>query len=539
MTAGDRLGALEHQYLAARDARDRLDVARARGEPADTASLEARALAASTDVHARLDTFGPVDRDDLGDDDLRALDRMASGMEAADGYRLPVAPVLAAGICDDLAARRDAIARGGETLRGYLEACYGVRAAALAVGTETLSRLQVLHRLEIEPDRGRRQALFLSLEPLWRVMTGDDEANSPYRALIHETADSVADGRSSVARNAAALGVTRDAIETWALTALAAWRAAVVEPARDAGEPPVEPWDWWWRAGAAARILGPIPLTEAQAINRGVFASLGADLDELGIQFDLSPRPGRPAVPVAFTTFGARPHRLPDGTWSPGEPLVMASLGEGGLSELSELLHETGHAIHIAGIRSRPAFADWPDSDALTEALAAIVAADAAEPAWQRLWLPGRPEVPEAISIRSHHAETVLDAAWALFEIRLLANPARNPDEVWTELTATWLGIAPHPEWSWWAMRGQLVQEPGYMANYAVGAVLSAALRAAIREARGNWIAGDPGWYGWVRDRIYRFGLERSPGEVLRRVLGRPPTADGLLAEISRAARIR
>jgi Zn-dependent M32 family carboxypeptidase len=132
----------------------------------------------------------------------------------------------------------------------------------------------------------------------------------------------------------------------------------------------------------------------------------------------------------------------------------------------------------------------------------------------------------------------VLDAAWALFEIRLLANPSQAPDAVWTELTSTWLGIAPHPEWSWWAMRGQLVEEPGYMANYAIGAVLSAALRAAIRDARGDWTGGDPGWYAWVRDRIYRFGLERSPGEVARRVLGRPPTADALLAEISRAARI-
>lgn len=33
-------------------------------------------------------------------------------------------------------------------------------------------------------------------------------------------------------------------------------------------------------------------------------------------------------------------------------------------------LHETGHAIHIAGIRTRPAFSDWPDADLFTEAIA-------------------------------------------------------------------------------------------------------------------------------------------------------------------------
>jgi Zn-dependent M32 family carboxypeptidase len=84
-------------------------------------------------------------------------------------------------------------------------------------------------------------------------------------------------------------------------------------------------------------------------------------------------------------------------------------------------------------------------------------------------------------------------------------------------------------------MRGQLVQEPGYMANYAVGAVLAADLRAAIRAARGDWIDGDPGWYAWVTERVYRYGQERSAGDVLRDVLGRPPNEAAVLADIGRA----
>ena len=208
---------------------------------------------------------------------------------------------------------------------------------------------------------------------------------------------------------------------------------------------------------------------------------------------------------------------------------------DGGLGELTELVHETGHAIHIAALRTRPAFADWPASDALTEALAELVALDVAEPAWQARWLPGAPAVPVAESLRCRYAGVVLDAAWALFEIRLHADPARRPNDVWTEITATYLGIAPHPEWSWWAIRGQLVQEPGYMANYAIGAVLVADLRAAIRAVRGDWIDGDPGWYGWVRDHVYRFGLGRAPADVLRGVLGRPPAVDALRAEVARA----
>jgi Zn-dependent oligopeptidase len=209
----------------------------------------------------------------------------------------------------------------------------------------------------------------------------------------------------------------------------------------------------------------------------------------------------------------------------------------GGYSELAELVHETGHALHIAGIRTRPAFADWPDSDALTEALADVLALDLTEPAWLRRWLPGAQVVPEATAIRCRYADVVLDAAWAVFELRMHAAPGRRPNDVWTEITGTWLGIAPHPEWSWWAIRGQLVESPGYMSNYAIGAVLATSIRAAMREALGDWVRGDRRWYPWLRDRVYRYGLERPSRDVLHDVLGRAPTADALLAEIGRSSK--
>jgi hypothetical protein len=323
------------------------------------------------------------------------------------------------------------------------------------------------------------------------------------------------------------------------VTVLAAWRAAVVEPGRAAGENPIEPWDWWWRAGAVQRALdGSLSMDAVMRVNRDVHASLGADLDELAIRFDVAAREGRPTIPVAFTTFGGRPRRLADGTWTPGRPTVIATLTDGGVSELGELIHETGHAIHIAGLRTRPAFTDWPDSDAYTEALAELVSLDMAEPRWQRRWMPGGLAVPEILSIRCRYADVALDAAWALFEIRQHAEPDRLPNDTWTEITSTWLGVARHPEWSWWAIRGQLVEEPGGMSNYAIGAVLTAGLRSAIHSAVGDWLDGNRGWYPWVREHLYRFGLARSARQVLEDVLGGPPTADALLAEIVRGGRV-
>ena len=77
------------------------------------------------------------------------------------------------------------------------------------------------------------------------------------------------------------------------------------------------------------------------------------------------------------------------------------------------------------------------------------------------------------------------------------------------------------------------------MANYAVGAVLAAALRA--RDPRGaRRLAGRrPGLVrvGARRDLPLRAGAVAR--DVLHEVLGGPPTADALLAEIGRAARRR
>ncbi len=549
----DRLTRLEVAYLVARDARDRLDVARVRGEPADTHVLEVEA--AETERQVRRELVA-IDGTQLTVEDQRALAAIRAGVNTALGQDggLPVAPEATLAECDDARAWSAALAAGGATLRQRTEACYGAVAQALDVNGQTLNRLQVLARLAAEPEAARRRDLFLALGPLWRTVDGmkadDGGRPSPYAALLRESARAWRAGRSPIAANADALGVTEREIETWVVAILDAWRAAVVDPDRASGQPPVEPWDWWWRAGVAQRRPeGSLPRDEILAVNRAVYAALGADLDGLGIVLDVTPRPTRPAIPVAFTTFGGRPRALPGGSWWRGRPTVLATYVDGGLDELAELIHETGHAIHLAAIRTRPAFTEWPASDALTEALADLVAHDVADDAWQHRWLRdgavslNPPSTGDAESapgaaterdvLRARYAQTALDAAWALFEIRQHADPDRRANDTWTEITARWLGVAPHPDWSWWAMRGQLIQEPGYMANYAIGAILSADMRAAIRTARGSWIDGDPGWYDWVSERLYRFGLERSPAAVLRDLLGRSPTADALLAELA------
>ena len=96
----------------------------------------------------------------------------------------------------------------------------------------------------------------------------------------------------------------------------------------------------------------------------------------------------------------------------------------------------------------------------------------------------------------------------------MLRDPTLDPNEVWTRLTRDYLRIRPHPEISWWAMRGQLIDAPGYMMNYAAGAILIAAIRARTVEQHGPFV-----------DR--RYDLVRVGRATALSLRARAPDADG------------
>jgi hypothetical protein len=507
----------EQAYLEARDCQDRVTIGAARGE----IQPELRSRAVDTAAAARRALSGlPVDPG-WRPDDQRAYQLMARWAADPTGGRNGGTIAETSGESWEVTADR-----GFEALAARIEDEYARAQGAVDIGDVTVTRLGVLERLGTEPNAVRRRQLFYALEPVWQTIDADGGVASPYQRMLPLSADRWARGDSPVDRNAAALGLATADVETQLVAILETWRDAFCTS-------PVEPWDWWYVGGAASRALhAAAPIERIRHLSEAYHASLGADPRALGVSFDLFPRIDRPPVAVTYTDFGGRPRRLADGSRQPAKAWVIGTYTAGGLGELTELIHESGHAIHLAAIDTRPAFADWPDSDAFTEALAELTALDTAEPAWQRHWLDA--SVPESVSLRGRYADVMLDICWALFEIRLHADPDQVPNELWTDLTPRYLGIAPHPEVSWWAMRGQLVQDPGYMVNYAVGPIIAADLRAAIRAARGDWSTGDSGWYDWVSARIYRWGLERSSGDVLVDALGRPPTATALVAEIER-----
>ncbi len=409
------------------------------------------------------------------------------------------------------------------SLRRATYRLYGEAAASIRVGGETIDRLTAFERLATAEDPDERRAVFEAMSPLWQAVDGDGHGTSPYRQLVSATAQRWSRNGSVIDANAAVLGIAPGTFEPMLRRVLAAGREVVAAVAGLRGSTHLEPWDYRFVVGAAERRLREaIPLERLRPINDAHLRSLGADPEALSIGYDVVPRPGRPAIPVAFTVHGR-----------PG-PWVFATYERGGLGNLGELIHESGHALHYAAITTRPAFAEPPaDFAAFFEAVADLVGWDADEPAFQAEHLGVSVDRHDAVLGR--YGGVLLDVCWALFEIEQHRAPGRPANDVWAEIVADGLGIEPHPEWSWWAVRGQLIDSPGYLANYGLSAITAAALRARIRELRGDWSTGDPGWYAFVSERLLWYGGERSPADLLSDLLGGPLTEEPLLADLARA----
>jgi hypothetical protein len=507
--------------------RDQIDVTRARGASVSPAGLPLDDLVGAwgpaRDALEALLAALPEPPDPA---DARALGRMrdllARELRPDDGAA-SVARTGSRPSCRYDPARIGAGPGGADSLAALVFDCYGQAAREIVVDGDTLDRLTILGLLGATDDAARRQRLFRALDPVWRSVNGDDGPGSPYRELVRlRRADTGL--AAGFERRAAAFGLTLAEAERWLLEGLEAWRAALPDTL-------FEPWDYYHFAGETARrFRDRVPRDSLVPLNHRFYGALGAPPAALGIRYDLEPRPGK--FPIAFTTFGARrTARGPGGARS--EPWVFASYRTGGFDNLAELLHETGHAVHIAAIDTRPAFHDWPDADPFTEGVADLATLEIYEPAWQWHWLGD--SVPLARSLHAKYAAVMLDMAWALFEIRAHRPGAPAPNAVWTDLTRQYLRIRPHPGWSWWAMRGQLIESPGYMMNYALGAFLVADLRAALAGRHGSPARGDPGWYGRVSAGLFRFGAGVPARDVVRDFLGRAPEPAALLADLGRA----
>jgi hypothetical protein len=452
----------------------------------------------------------------LSDGDARAVAAMRKQMKAFTGGGALFSP--AAAKCQD--SRRKDIAY--PDLKSSLVACFVEIGNNLSFEGSRINRVSALDLLHETSDPGRRKAVFLAFVPLWQAINGNDEPDSPYRRMIAGAAAEAARNGSEIDNAARDVGIAPSEVESWLVQVLDAWRDS-------SGNIMVEPWDFRFQEAEADRLLGKyIPRESLQPLNQRYYRDLGADLEQMGTLYDLGPRPQKAALAYTeFVTHG----RLVNGAWRPTVARVSAPYERGGLFVLNELVHENGHVANITAIRNRPAFVDWP-SDLFAEAFADVPAWSTYEPLWQHRYLGH--EAPEQLSLRALYSVVMLDVAWSLFELRLFRAPTTDPNALWTEITNRYLHIVPHREYSWWAVRVQLADLPGYMVNYGFGAILTAQMRQHISEALGTFDTGDSRWYGWLSERLLRYGSERNTRTLMRDFLGQPVSPQALLGQIHR-----
>jgi hypothetical protein len=470
-----------------------------------------------------------IDESALNAEDARALNTMRTGL-VSNALDSPEAGPGTGPTCADRSNPIPGSGADPTPLQLALYACFEEIGNRISFEGKPMVRTTALQRLQEIDGRDRRKALFLAFVPLWSAVNGDDGADSPYRRMIGLSAGEMQRGRgagspglgSPIEVAAAALGMTTDEIEGWLRDVLTAWRSHSQGPA-------LEPWDYWYAAASASRELAPaIPRAAVLPISERFYRDLGADLERLGVRHDLDIRPGK--APLAYTDH-IRIGRRIGNRWRPSIPRVSANYEQGGLFVLNELIHEDGHAVHDAALRTRPAFYSLGD-DLFDEAFADVPAWSALEPAWQRKYL-GRGSAAAA-SQRELFSNVMLDVAWGLFELTMLKDPSSDPNAVWTDITSRYLNIVPHPELSWWALRVQLVRWPGYMINYGLGAVLTADIRRRIGESIGPFDTGNARWYSWTSAHLLRYGATFDTATLLRQFLGRPVSTAALLNQLRR-----
>lgn len=446
--------------------------------------------------------------------DKRAVDIMRQSMADADEG----ASLAPDGKCAD-ANRKDL---EYVALREALYGCFAALSNSLDFEGQKVTRVGAFDLLTRMDEPERRQKLFLQFVPLWRSINGNNERDSPYRRVIAMAAERGRTEGTGIDAAAKTVGASTGQVERWLVQTLEAWRQV-------SDGPPMEPWDYRYRGGATERELGETIAREAlQPINEKFYRDLGAPFAAWNVIYDLDPRPGK--APLAYTDYVKR-GRTRDGKWEPTLTRVSGNYARGGLGLINELVHENGHVVHMMALHTRPAFMDLGDP-LFYEAFADVPSWSTYEPAWQKKYL-GRSSA-ESPSLRALYSSVMLDVAWALFELRMLREPAQDPNAAWTEITSRYLNVIPHPELSWWLVRVQLVKSPGYMVNYGLGAVVTADIRRRIATQLGPFDTGDARWFPWLSQNLLSSGYTHETAELLRGFLGRPVSPQALLTEIGR-----
>ena len=361
---------------------------------------------------------------------------------------------------------------------------------------------------------------------VWRAVDGDGGDASPYRALVRSSAARwatarLADRGERALPRAAGRLARGDAPRR-------SWRRG----ARSTGPARVEPWDYWYSVGAAARRLdAAVGVDRMLDVNRRYLASLGADPDVLGIALRRRSAARAPADPGGVHDRGwALRDRRARGRRGSSRRTQVGGLGEPRRAAPRErpcraLRRRSGHGRHSPNGPTR--------ETAFLEGTADVLGWDATEPAWQRHWL-GEAATPREALLDRYGAVDVRHRLGALRD-RAPPPPGAPPER---RLDRARDRRPRHRA----ASRVVVVGDPRPARSSSPATWRTTRCRRSSRPRSGQRTprsavrgsTGDPGWYAFMSERLFAAGASRSPADLLEAFLGEPLTAEPLLADLRR-----
>ncbi|MEE9554006.1 MAG: M3 family metallopeptidase [candidate division Zixibacteria bacterium] len=271
----------------------------------------------------------------------------------------------------------------------------------------------------------------------------------------------------------------------------------------------IEPWDFLYAYGSDSG--GFYPRDSLTLLLNRTMNGLGFEMDNLGISYDLKPRPGKFQHGVCF------PVSVPD------DIRVLASIGNDWRS-YKTVFHEVGHALHFSHIDQRHYILRSSPSGCFSEAMAEINEIFLEQPKW----LADYGEVPEprirAMIVEIKEARIIslrYALARAYFERELYRTDAENPAELYWDIMSKFTLCSPHYDSDSWAAIPHYTQNPVYMHNYIIAELIAAQTLDYLKRTNGL-IIDNKATAEFLIDNYYKPGASKDWFELVEDATGEP-----------------
>jgi peptidyl-dipeptidase A len=277
----------------------------------------------------------------------------------------------------------------------------------------------------------------------------------------------------------------------------------------------VEPWDFPYISDTLALAFDSYFKKDSlmSVLNR-TMTGLGYDMDNLSLQYDLEPRPGKIQSAFCF------PIKVPD------DIRILANIDDG-YSSYRTLFHELGHALHFSYIDQPYYTLRGSPAGCFAEAMASINEAIL----HQREWLMNYSGVPDSILspiLDLMHDARIAGLRFALvnvyFERELYRTDAENPTELYWDMYERFTFGARHDDVALWALIHHYTDRPVYVHNYILAGLIAAQTFAYLERINGT-VIDNKATSDFLINNYFKPGASKDWFELIEDATGEPLNA--------------